>query len=340
MKRPSPRALVRSALAAASLALAGLASSTHAAGLMTPVGGTEPLVLEEQHVEVVVESGFTVTSVEQRFANPHPRDLDALYRFPIPKDAAVGEFTYWIDDVPVHAEVLERKGRARAARNRKGRRARDRARRTGRLPRLRHARLPGARRQRCARAPRLPAGDGDRSRCRALPVPARERRHRRGDRRVLDTGRGGRPVRSPFACASARATRSTRCACPTARATVTDLGSGEWEVAIDATTGSGASVGEGARRRFAPRGQRRRADDRARRDRTAADVVGHDRQRARSGLPAGRGDDRARWLERTRANAAVLPRPRPCRPPPPGGSIGTSSSTGAWPRTCPGRSIW
>ncbi len=90
------------------LGTAAAPTAAQAAGLMTPTTGGSTLTLEEQHVEVVVESGFSVTSVEQRFSNPHAQDLEAMYRFPIPRGAAVGEFTYWIDGQPVHAEVLER----------------------------------------------------------------------------------------------------------------------------------------------------------------------------------------------------------------------------------------
>jgi len=61
----------------------------------------------------VVENGFSVVEIDQTFSNPHNTDQQATYSFPIPKDAAVGEFTYWIDGKPVHAEVLERS----AARN-------------------------------------------------------------------------------------------------------------------------------------------------------------------------------------------------------------------------------
>ena len=46
--------------------------------------------------------------VEQVFANPHGTDLEAIYSFPVPEKAAVGEFTYWIDGLPVTGEVLEK----------------------------------------------------------------------------------------------------------------------------------------------------------------------------------------------------------------------------------------
>ncbi len=81
-----------------------------AAGLLTPVNSSLPeLKIREHHVEVMVEDGFVVTSVTQEFHNPHVQDLEAIYSFPIPEKAAVGEFTYWIDGQPVHGEVLEKK---------------------------------------------------------------------------------------------------------------------------------------------------------------------------------------------------------------------------------------
>ncbi len=81
----------------------------HAAGLMAPTGsGIPQLEIREHHVNVVIEDGYAITNVEQVFANPHGSDLEAIYSFPIPQKAAVSEFTYWIDDLPVTGEVLEK----------------------------------------------------------------------------------------------------------------------------------------------------------------------------------------------------------------------------------------
>jgi len=81
----------------------------HAAGLMTPTGSNLPqLEIMEHHVEVVIEDGYAITSVEQVFSNPHGADLEAIYSFPVPEKAAVGEFTYWIDGQAVTGEVLEK----------------------------------------------------------------------------------------------------------------------------------------------------------------------------------------------------------------------------------------
>lgn len=80
-----------------------------AAGLLTPSDGSlPPLNLREQHVKVVIEDGYAVTTVEQVFHNPHNRDLEAVYSFPVPEHGAVGEFTLWIDGKPVTGEVLEK----------------------------------------------------------------------------------------------------------------------------------------------------------------------------------------------------------------------------------------
>ncbi|MCW8825779.1 MAG: VIT and VWA domain-containing protein [Gammaproteobacteria bacterium] len=91
----------------AALLVGGL---TQAAGLLTPTDGSLPaLNIKDHHVSVVVEDGYAITTVEQVFHNPHSRDLEAIYSFPVPKHGAVSEFTMWIDGKPVIGEVLEKK---------------------------------------------------------------------------------------------------------------------------------------------------------------------------------------------------------------------------------------
>ncbi|SHG14679.1 Ca-activated chloride channel family protein [Microbulbifer donghaiensis] len=78
-----------------------------AAGLMTPADSALPeLQIKEHHVNVVIEDGYAITEVEQTFFNPNDQTLEAIYTFPVPEKASVGEFTYWIDGKPVTAEVL------------------------------------------------------------------------------------------------------------------------------------------------------------------------------------------------------------------------------------------
>ncbi len=84
-------------------------SNAFSAGLMTPINSQlAQLVIKQHHVSVVVEDGYAITHVDQTFHNPHSMDLEAIYSFPIPVKAAVGEFTYWIDGKPVTGEVLEK----------------------------------------------------------------------------------------------------------------------------------------------------------------------------------------------------------------------------------------
>ena len=88
---------------------AAWSTPNNAAGLMVPTESDLPqLVIKEHHVNVVIEDGYAITSVEQVFGNPNSIDLEAIYSFPVPEKAAVGEFTFWIDGQPVTGEVLEK----------------------------------------------------------------------------------------------------------------------------------------------------------------------------------------------------------------------------------------
>jgi Ca-activated chloride channel family protein len=83
--------------------------ASHAAGLLKPTNtDLAPLEIREHHVQVVIEDGYAITTVDQVFANLSAADLEAIYSFPVPEKAAVGEFTYWIDGQPVTGEVLEK----------------------------------------------------------------------------------------------------------------------------------------------------------------------------------------------------------------------------------------
>lgn len=90
-----------------------LSTHAHAAGLLTPADGSlPPLEIQEHHVSVTIEDGYAITTVDQVFRNPHQKDLEAIYSFPVPEKGAVAEFTLWIDGKPVVGEVVE-KQRAR-----------------------------------------------------------------------------------------------------------------------------------------------------------------------------------------------------------------------------------
>lgn len=95
------------------LCILALTFNANATGLLQPVNTSLPqLEIKEHHVNVVVEDGYAITSIEQVFFNPNQNDLEAKYSFPVPRKAAVGEFTYWIDGQPITGEVVE-KGKAK-----------------------------------------------------------------------------------------------------------------------------------------------------------------------------------------------------------------------------------
>lgn len=91
------------------LGLLFIASGAQAAGLLTPVNDKlAALQIKQHHVEVIIEDGYAITRVDQHFHNPHGRDLEAIYSFPVPQKGTVAEFTVWIDGKPVTGEVLPR----------------------------------------------------------------------------------------------------------------------------------------------------------------------------------------------------------------------------------------
>jgi Ca-activated chloride channel family protein len=95
------------------LALCLLAASPSlGAGLMTPTDSTTPLQIKNHDVRVVINNGFAITEVDQVFYNPGDEDLEAIYTFPLPKDASLSELSLWIDGQEIIGEVVE-KERAR-----------------------------------------------------------------------------------------------------------------------------------------------------------------------------------------------------------------------------------
>ena len=83
--------------------------SASAAGLLTPAGGQQSLVIASQKVDVSINNGISVTTVEQIFRNDQPRPLEAMYTFPIPPRASVSNFSMWINGKEVIGEVVEAK---------------------------------------------------------------------------------------------------------------------------------------------------------------------------------------------------------------------------------------
>jgi Ca-activated chloride channel family protein len=86
-----------------------LGGTVQAAGLLKPVNGSEADVFIESHqVHVTINNGFARTEVDQVFGNNTDTDLEAIYSFPLPKQASLSELSLWIDGQEVVGEVLEK----------------------------------------------------------------------------------------------------------------------------------------------------------------------------------------------------------------------------------------
>lgn len=98
-------------LKTASIALGCLVlslSQASASGLMSAKGSGTELQIQDHIVNVTIEDGYAITSVENTFFNPSAKELEAIYEFPVPKNGTVAEFTVWIDGKPMIGEVVEK----------------------------------------------------------------------------------------------------------------------------------------------------------------------------------------------------------------------------------------
>jgi Ca-activated chloride channel family protein len=97
------------ALLAVGLALVLAASEGEAAGTLTPKGSShQPIRILDHHVKVILNNGFAQTEVTQTFFNPNDIDLEAVYRFPVPKSASLSEVTLTMGEREIDGEVVAR----------------------------------------------------------------------------------------------------------------------------------------------------------------------------------------------------------------------------------------
>ncbi len=87
--------------------------SARAAGLLIADNGNGGILDFTDHsVHVWIHDGVAVTEVTQVFKNNENRQVEALYTFPVPRDASVSNFSMWIGGKEMIGEVVE-KQRAR-----------------------------------------------------------------------------------------------------------------------------------------------------------------------------------------------------------------------------------
>ncbi len=80
-----------------------------AAGLLKSTGGDDSNVRILSHnVDVVINNSFAQTVVDQIFVNDADYDLEAVYTFPLPKQASLSELSLWVGETEMIGEVVEK----------------------------------------------------------------------------------------------------------------------------------------------------------------------------------------------------------------------------------------
>ena len=97
--------------ALAAIACLAIASpQANAAGLLVAEGGLGGVLeIKEQDVRVTINNSIAVTQIDQVFVNKENRQVEALYTFPVPRNASVSNFSMWIEGKEMIGEVVEKK---------------------------------------------------------------------------------------------------------------------------------------------------------------------------------------------------------------------------------------
>lgn len=113
------------AVAAVALLTFATTGPASAAGLLVADGGFGGVLeIKEQDVRVTINNSIAVTQIDQVFVNTENRQVEALYTFPVPREASVSNFSMWIAGKEMIGEVVE-KERAREIYNSYKRQRRD-----------------------------------------------------------------------------------------------------------------------------------------------------------------------------------------------------------------------
>jgi Ca-activated chloride channel family protein len=93
--------------------MAMVVASSYGSGMLLPKDGSvPPLAIKHQRVDINIKDGVATAKIEQVFRNSTNRDLEAVYIFPLPLNAAISDFAMYIDGKRMSGELVE-KGKAR-----------------------------------------------------------------------------------------------------------------------------------------------------------------------------------------------------------------------------------
>jgi len=80
----------------------------HGVAVRPGVPKPEALPVKYHHVKVEITNQVATTHIDQVFLNPHDRDLEGTYIFPLPEEAAISDFALYMDGQRVSGDVLEK----------------------------------------------------------------------------------------------------------------------------------------------------------------------------------------------------------------------------------------
>ncbi len=73
-----------------------------------PIVDVPYLTVKYHRVTVTIDNQVATTHVDQVFVNEGRHEVEGTYLFPLPEEAAIGEFTMWVDGQKLAGQVLQR----------------------------------------------------------------------------------------------------------------------------------------------------------------------------------------------------------------------------------------
>lgn len=84
-------------------------TTTFGSGMLIPKDeSVPPLAIKHQRVDIQVKDGVATARIEQVFQNSVNRDLEAVFVFPLPENAAISDFAMYINGKRMSGELVEK----------------------------------------------------------------------------------------------------------------------------------------------------------------------------------------------------------------------------------------
>ena len=74
----------------------------------SPIVDVPYLTVKYHRVTITIDNQVATTRVDQVFVNESQQEVEGTYIFPLPEEAAIGEFTMWVDGQKLAGQVLQR----------------------------------------------------------------------------------------------------------------------------------------------------------------------------------------------------------------------------------------